>query len=408
MDTQIQNEMIRLSSEPASKAAVKPAPSDRLRVLHVIPRLGMGGTEQGVLKIMNGLGEAEFEQRICAVRGMDAAFAGQMNVTAKSYSAGTPLPGFQFPLFRLAKIMKDFRPDIVHTRNFGALEGIAAARLARIPVAIHSEHGYELEIMVGLPFRRRVLYRALFAMTDAVFTVTDDLRAYHAKQSWFEVEKISVIHNGVNTERFSPVPESVQHTREALGISQDRVVVGSVGRLVPIKDHATLLRAAELLMRQGKNIHVLLVGSGPEQARLEAQALASPELAARTTFTGSSDNVPQLLNAMDVFVLPSINEGMSNTLLEAMSCGLPIVATRVGGNTELAEEGRSAHLFRAGDVYELSAILEGLINAPEIRSEFGRAARMRALEQFSLVQMVEAYRDLYLRLASLRGLGKRD
>ena len=408
MHTQLQYEASGLSSAPASKVVTKPVASDRLRVLHVIPRLGMGGTEHGMLKIMNGLAEAEFEQRICAVRGTDTAFAGRMKVTAKTCSAGTPRPGFQFPLFRLAKIMRDFRPHIVHTKNFGALEGIAAARLAGVPVAIHSEHGYELEIVGGLPLRRRVLCRALFAMTDAVFTVTDDLRDYHAKQSWFAVEKILVIHNGVDTERFSPVPESVKYTREALGIPPDRVVVGSVGRLVPIKDHATLLRAAELLVRHGKNIHVLLVGSGPEQARLKAQATASPELAARTTFTGSSDNVPQLLNAMDVFVLPSINEGMSNTLLEAMSCGLPIVATRVGGNAELAEEGRSAHLFRARAVDDLSVILELLVNGPEIRSEFGRAARLRALERFSLVQMVTRYRDLYLRLASLRGFGKRD
>jgi glycosyltransferase involved in cell wall biosynthesis len=111
---------------------------------------------------------------------------------------------------------------------------------------------------------------------------------------------------------------------------------------------------------------------------------------------------------MDVFVLPSINEGMSNTLLEAMSCGLPVVATRVGGNTELAEEGRSGHLFPARDVHALSAILERLVSAPEIRTVFGRAARLRALEQFSLVGMIERYRDLYLRLASLRGFGKRD
>lgn len=408
MDTQIQYETTGLSSAAASKVAIKPAPSDRLRILHVIPRFGMGGTEHGVLKIINGLAGAEFEQRICAVRGIDTAFAGQMNVTANTYSAGTPSPGFQFPLFRLAKIMRDFRPHIVHTRNFGALEGVAAARLARVPVAIHSEHGYELEIMGGLPLRRRLLCRVLFAMTDAVFTVTSDLRNYHAKQSWFAPNKISVIHNGVSTERFSPLPENVQNTREALGIPLDRVVVGSVGRLVPIKDHATLLRAAELLLRQGKNIHVLLVGSGPELAGLKAQAMATSELAARTTFTGSSDNVPELLNAMDVFVLPSINEGMSNTLLEAMSCGLPVVATRVGGNTELAEEGRSGHLFPARDVHALSGILERLVSAPEIRTEFGRAARLRALEQFSLAGMIERYRDLYLRLASLRGFGKRD
>jgi sugar transferase (PEP-CTERM/EpsH1 system associated) len=408
MQTQIHFETMNPSPPSASEVAAEVGPSERLRVLHVIPRLGMGGTEHGVLKVMTGLGEEEFEQRICAVRGMDATFADQMNVAAKTYLAGSPRAGFQFPLFRLAKIMRQFRPHIVHTRNFGALEGVAAARMARVPVAIHSEHGYELEIMKGLPFRRRVLCRALFGMTDAVFTVTADLRDYHAKQSWLAARKISVIHNGVNTNVFSPRPECAQQTREALQIPQDRLVIGSVGRLVPIKDHATLLRAAELLVRQGKNIHLLIVGSGPEQTKLDAYAAASPELAGRTTFTGSSDRVAQLLNAMDVFALPSINEGMSNTLLEAMACGLPIVATKAGGNSELADEGRSAYLFPVRDVHALSQILGRLVDAPEIRSVFGKAARLRALQQFSLANMVEQYRGLYLRLASLRGFRKRN
>ena len=407
MHTQIQHETINPSSGTASHVAMKTGLSDRIRVLHVIPRLGVGGTEHGLMKIMNGLAETEFEQRVCAVRGMDAAFAGRMNVTSKAYTVGTSSPGFQFPLFRMAKIMRDFRPHIVHTRNFGALEGIAAARLARIPVAIHSEHGYELEIMGGLPLRRRALCHALFAMTDTVFTVTKDLRDYHAKQSWTAPKKIAILPNGVNTEKFSPFRESAHDTRKALGIPPERIILGSVGRLVPIKDHATLLRAAEILVRHGKDIHVLLVGSGSEQTNLTAQAAATSELAGRTTFTGSSDKVPQLLNAMDIFVLPSINEGMSNTLLEAMSCGLPVVATRVGGNTELAEEGRSAYLFEARGAQSLSEILEHLVNSPEVRSELGTSARLRVLREFSLAGMVERYRDLYLRLASLRGLGKR-
>ncbi len=408
MQEQAQCEKIIPSPASASKVAAELEPSDRLRVLHVIPRLGIGGTEHGILKVMNGLGEREFEQRICAVRGMDASFAGQMNVAAKTYSAGSSRAGFQFPLFRLVKIMREFRPHIVHTRNFGALEGIAAARMARVPVAIHSEHGYELEIMQGLPFRRRVLCRALFGMTDAVFTVSADLRTYHAKQSWLATRKISVIRNGVNTDLFSPHPQCAQQTRDALKIPRGRVVLGSVGRLVPIKDHATLLCAAETLVRQGKDIHVLIVGSGPQQTKLEAYAAASPELAGRTTFTGSSDSVAQLLNAMDVFVLPSINEGMSNTLLEAMSCGLATVATRVGGNGELADDGRSGYLFPARDVQALSQILGRLVDDQEIRSNLGRGARLQAVQQFSLAGMVERYRELYLRHASLHGLRKRN
>jgi sugar transferase (PEP-CTERM/EpsH1 system associated) len=375
---------------------------ERLRVLHVIACLGMGGTEHGVLKVLNGLGEERFEHRICAVRGIDAGFAHRMHVTGQVYCAGSPTPGFQFPLFRLTRIMNEFRPHIVHTRNFGALEAIPAARLAGVPVAIHSEHGYELEILSGLPLRRRILCRAFYNMADAVFTVTEDLRAYHAKQSWLRAEKLQVIYNGVNTEHFCPRPDTA-HLRHELQIPQDRIVIGSVGRLVPIKDHYTLLLAAESLLRERNNVHVLLIGGGPELAKLQAYAVASPELTGRVTFTGSSDRIPEMLNAMDIFVLPSICEGMSNTILEAMASGLPVVVTSAGGNPELVDDGRVGWLFAPRDTRALAHQLDRLVRDGNLRHEFGAAARQRAVQRFSLTAMIEAYRGLYLDLAARRG-----
>src|SRR6202041_2206907 len=111
-----------------------------------------------------------FVHQICAVRGVDAEFARREAIEPKPYSADSLRDGFQFPLFRLKKIMEEFRPHIVHSRNFGALEAVPAARLARVPVVIHSEHGYELEILGGLPLRRRILCRCFYGMADAVFT----------------------------------------------------------------------------------------------------------------------------------------------------------------------------------------------------------------------------------------------
>src|SRR5256885_101857 len=287
------------------------AQPERLRVLHVVARLGLGGTEHGVFKVIAGLGERQFSHLICAHRGIDAGLASRMNPSLTIHAAGTPDPGFQFPLFRLAKIMREYRPHIVHTRNFGALEGIPSARMAGIPVAIHSEHGYELEILRGLPMRRRIFCRACYAMADAVFTVTGDLCSYHSQQSWLPTKKFRVIYNGVNTDKFQPRPEVGMAVRTQLGIPADQIVLGSVGRLVPIKDHGTLLRAAEILLQQGKNLHVLIVGSGPQEPILRSYVADSHGLASRVTFAGSSDRVHELLNAMDVFVLPSISEGMS-------------------------------------------------------------------------------------------------
>jgi sugar transferase (PEP-CTERM/EpsH1 system associated) len=376
--------------------------SQRLRVLHVLPRLGLGGTEHGVLKLLAGLGDEQFEHRICAVRGVDASFVDGMNVTVPTYSAAGAKAGFQFPLFRLMRIMKEFRPHVAHTRNFGALEAIGAARLARVPVVIHSEHGYELEILRGLPIRRRILCRALFPMADAVFAVTRELCLYHSRQSWLPADVFRVIHNGVSTERFAPRHTHAAEIRNQLGIPADRFVIGSVGRLVPIKDHLTLLRAVEVLLRRRKDAHVLLVGDGPERAKLQEYAAASPELNGHVTFCGASDRIPELMNAMQVFVLPSICEGMSNTVLEAMASGLPLVVTQAGGNPELVVDGSVGFLFPPSDVQALVKHLAMLAENPDLRRSFGEATRLRAVEQFSLERMIRSYRDLYFELAAKR------
>ena len=400
MIAQLQNDSSALDGRSSTGPLL--SGRQRLRVLHVVARLGLGGTEHGVLKIIHGLGQEEFEHRICAIRGIDPAFEGSISPSVTSYSAGTADPGFQFPLFRLLEIIREFRPHIVHTRNFGSLEAIPAARMRRVPVVVHSEHGYEMEGIAGLPLRRRILCRMCYAMADAVFTVTADLRLYHAKQSWLSTDVFRIIHNGVNTDRFSPRPESRAKIRAELKIPENRLVVGSVGRLVRIKDHVTLLRTAELLVRQGNNLHVLIVGAGPELERLRAFVSASAGLIERVTFIGASNRVPEMLNAMDLFVLPSICEGMSNTILEAMACGLPVIATRVGGNPELGEEGRTAYFFSPGDCQSLARIISNLAADTGKRRILGNAGRQHTIEQFSLVAMVRQYHDLYLELMAKR------
>jgi glycosyltransferase involved in cell wall biosynthesis len=194
--------------------------------------------------------------------------------------------------------------------------------------------------------------------------------------------------------------------RSEFGIPSGRIVVGTVGRIVPIKDHRTLLGASEILLRTGRNIHVLIVGSGPELPRLQEQVVASPVLEGRVTFLGSSDRIPELLSAMDIFVLPSISEGMSNTTLEAMSTGLPLVVTRTGGNPELVEDGLVGNLFQPRDVQAFAGTMSRLVDSPALRTEYGRAARQRAVEKFSLAEMVRNYRNLYQEMAKRHDIWK--
>ncbi len=378
-----------------------PAPEDanRLRILHVISYMGRGGAEIGILKLVAGLGEG-FEHRVCTTRGFDADFVRSSFSEEKMYVAGSPELKLQFPLFRLARIMRQYRPHIVHTRNWGAIEAVAAAKLAGVPVVIHSEHGYELDMFAGLPLRRRLFRRSAYAMTDAIFAVTRELRDFHARQAWIHPERMGVIYNGVDTRRFALCRETRLAVREELGLPEQSFVVGSVGRLVPIKGHQTLLKAAALLSGSGIDLRVLLVGSGPERERLQNRATGALE--GRVCFAGDSNRVPELLNAMDVFVLPSLNEGMSNTLLEAMACGLPVLATNVGGNPEIVENNLHGCLFTPGDAKWLADKLKLLARDPALIHQLGTAARNRAIESFSLSRMLETYRSFYLDLTARR------
>jgi sugar transferase (PEP-CTERM/EpsH1 system associated) len=388
----------------SSAEAKRVTSSSPLRILHVIDRLGVGGTEHGLVKVIQGLESSEFEHRICAIRSLDESWARANHLEDRAELIGQVSDGRQFLIGRLARFMRSFRPHIVHSRNWGAIEAIPAARLARIPVAIHSEHGYEVEMTAGLPLRRRVLRKAAYVMADAVFTVTEELRTYHARQAWTSAKRIRVLPNGVDISRFAPRTVERMETRKRLGLSSECFVVGTIGRLVKIKDHLTLLRAAEQLADSAIPIHVLIGGAGPELASLRQVVASSQNLAGRVTFLGSIDNTPEILNAMDVFVLPSLNEGMSNTLLEAMASGLPVVATRVGGNPELVEKSSSGWLFQPGDTRGLASHLEQLSSNSNLRRELGNGARDRAVSHFSLEGMIARYRELYLGLAKQRNI----
>jgi sugar transferase (PEP-CTERM/EpsH1 system associated) len=385
-----------------TEAAPNRGEQEPLRLLQVINRIWMGGTEYALLNMTSGMRAELFEHRFCSLRGCDPEFPRRSMIDGKVFFAGENNGRFQFPIFRLARIMRQYRPHIVHSRNWGAIEAVFAARLAKVPVVIHSEHGYELEMLKGLPRRQRLMRRAAYAFCDAIFTVTQELRDFHARQAGISAKRIRVIHNGVDTKRFSP--GSNLCLREQFNIPQHRLVIGTVARMVPIKNHRTLLQAAELLMAKGVDAHFLLAGGGPLLESYQAYVRNSKALADRVVFLGRTENVPDVLRAMDVFVLPSTSEGMSNTILEAMASGLPVVATRVGGNGEVVQEGQTGWLFPPGDSEKLAGLVEDLLLNRERLRAAGRAGRDRVLTHFGLEGMVANYESLYLELARRSGL----
>lgn len=385
-------------SASIGRDAARSGALEQIRVLHVVNRLDLGGTESGILKIATGLGGDDFTNAVCTARGHSPEFARLRSFSGEIFDAAGSASKSQFLVYRFARIIRQFRPHIVHSRNWGAIEAVFAAKFAGVSGIVHSEHGYELDILKGLPSRQRVLRRAAYAAADAVFAVTSDLRDYHARQAWVAPAKIDVIANGVDSERFAPRPELKSARRAELGLPQDALLIGTVGRLVRIKGQALLLQAAKILADRGLNVSVALAGDGPELENLRATA-AALSLSSRIHFLGASKKVADFLNALDIFVLPSVSEGMSNTVLEAMSSGLPVLATRVGGNPELVEDQVSGRLFQVGDAAQLADDVAALAENENLRRGLGAAARARILANYRLDLMLDRYRNLYQRLA---------
>jgi sugar transferase (PEP-CTERM/EpsH1 system associated) len=365
--------------------------------MHVIGTLGHGGLEQGVLKIATGLDPARFEQTICTIWSLDYMPTRQ-DIRVIPLNRSAKKPGFITG--ELLSLFARERPHIVHSRNWTSIEAVLASRLARIPAVVHSEHGRDILPLTSEPLRRRLFRRLCYRLSDRVFAVSRELKQEIESAVGTPPNLFRVIYNGVDTKVFSPSPKKRNAQRKRLGVSDNTVVVGSVGRLDLVKDHMTLLRAAEIAVDQGSDLCVVLVGDGPQRASLEQKLQAMPSLRDRNIFAGRTFDVAQWLQAFDVFALPSLFEGTSNTLLEAMSTGLPVVATRVGGNVELVEQNRSGILFEVGDIQSLAAHLSRLAASSKLRQDFGAAARKHVEEHFPLERMINNYSDMYTELSS--------
>ncbi|MBI1923530.1 glycosyltransferase [Candidatus Poribacteria bacterium] len=348
--------------------------------------------ENGVANLVNHHNFTCFDPMICTLVG-GGALTRRVNTTKVKLielnkSSGND-PRITIQLWR---VFKQEKPHIVHTHAWGTLcEGVIAAKLAGVPVIVHGEHG-------TIECRKKNIWiqRLLWGATDQVLSVSDMLRKELATEIGFPLEKIKPIINGVDTQKFS-VFSNKERLKNTLGKSPDDVVIGTVGRLVPVKDYSTFLKALQILLKAGKEFHAIFVGDGPLNGEL--QCLANElRLSKNVTFLGNRHDIPDLLNTMDIFVLTSLHEGISNTILEAMACGLPVVATNVGGTPEIVEDGKTGILVSVQNPDELAGVIEILIENKELRGKMGKQGRRRVEENFSLERMVKNYEGLYLSL----------
>jgi sugar transferase (PEP-CTERM/EpsH1 system associated) len=362
-----------------------------MKILHIIDSFGIGGLENGLVNIINRSDPNEFKHEICCIRKSGAAHQ-RLNKDILIYEVNKREGKDYSVIPKLIKVIVDSRPDIVHTRSWGTVDGIIASRLAGRKNIIHGEHGWSIYDPSGAS-RKRIIFRKIlsFFLVNVV-AVSDDIQNWLKNTCKICPAKIRTIINGVDTDKFAPGSDS---SEMKTGLFEtDDLIIGSVGRLDPIKNYNILIQAFLKLNSEYKKIRLLIVGNGTEFDNLKKIA-AQSGVSDKILFLGERRDTPDIYRIIDIFVLPSKNEGISNTILEAMSTSIPVIASNVGGNPELVKDHFSGLLIQPDSVDALEKALKFYINSPLERKQHGENGRKRVLEFFSLDQMVRSYENLY-------------
>lgn len=369
--------------------------SGRIKILHAVISLNPGGMENGIANIARALPPEAFEIHVCCLES-SGAFAARLPQPENVHVLHKP-PGFSpRAVWDLHRVIRRVQPHIIHTHNLGPLiyAGLLKNLGCRTPL-LHGEH-HLLTAEECSP--RRLRQRAWFYRSCAqIHTVAAGVRR-QLLELGFPAAKITTLVNGVDSTRFQPGDKSAARQHLGLAAAND-FVLGMVGRFVPVKCHTLLIEAFTRLARTHANLQLLLIGAGgSEEQLLRAQAAASAA-AARIHFTGFQTDPLPYYHALDALVVPSAQEGMSNVVLEAMACGVPVLANPVGGNLELICHGQDGWLGGLETVEKLQAELERLIPRRDRLAQWGQAARTKIVRHFSLDCMMENYRRLYQTLA---------
>jgi len=366
-------------------------------IVHVIYRLDVGGLENGLVNIINRMPADEFRHAIVCLAGY-SDFRARIRRDDVEVHSLDKRPGKDPAMYlRLWRLLRRLRPAIVHTRNLGTVDLQWVAWGSGIARRVHGEHGWDAADPLGRNPKNLRIRRACRRVIGRYVAMSQDLARWLQAQVGVPPERIRQIYSGVDVGRFAPTVDLPRDLPWA-GDAARPFVFGTVGRLDPVKRQALLLESfAQVLHGQPElegRLRLLIVGNGPMQAALREQA-ERLGIAQSVWFTGARGDVPELMRAMDVFVLPSMNEGISNTILEAMASGLPVIAARVGGNPELVRPGVTGALYNDAASDELIQAMVKYVRNPAVARQHGAAGRARVVSDFSLDAMVSNYLQLY-------------
>jgi len=406
-----------------------------IRVLHVITRMVKGGAQENTLANVTGLLGGGWESSLATGPALGPegslepeCLAGGVRMLRVPELVRELSPAKDFlALRRLTNLCRKERPHIVHTHTSKAgILGRIAARRAGVPVVVHTPHGHVFHSYEGALKTRLFVEveRRCSGMADRLIALTENERREHLELGIGTAQDWAVVHSGIDFEPFDASRGERGAVRRELGIPDDAVVLGTVGRLVPIKGQRYLIDAFARLGATRPDLHLMIVGDGELRAELVTQSLGcglrvvshaadasgSPSgqpVRAGTPvvhFLGLRRDVPRLMAALDLFVLPSLNEGMGRVLVEAMAMELPCVASRVSGIPDVVAEGHTGWLVPPKDSDALAGALATALENPETTRAMGAQARAHVLPDFSVGRMLEQLESLYCELLASKGI----
>lgn len=376
------------------------ASDPRPLVVHVLFRFDVGGLENGVVNLINRMPIDSYRHAIMALTEI-TEFRKRINRDDVEFISLRKPPGHLFSLYgRIFRIFRELKPAIVHSRNLAALEVVIPAWAAGVPVRIHGEHGRDVGDLDGSNRKYQWVRRAYNPFVSHFVALSRDLASYLTERVGIPASKVAQIYNGVDTRRFCPA-EGLPSIDGCPFRRPDHWLVGTVGRMQAVKDQTLLarafIRALEIEPSLKGRARLVMVGEGPLRAEAQ-QLLELAGIANLAWLPGERHDIPDILRGLDCFALPSLAEGISNTVLEAMACGLPVIATDVGGNPELVVAEHTGRLVPAGDVEAMAGALVAYAATPDLTRTAGRLGRAEVECNFSMDSMEKSYRYLYDRL----------
>lgn len=369
----------------------------RTLICHIIYRLDYGGLENGLVNLINNLPEDRYQHAvICltyATKFKDRIEKDNVKIIEIRKKEGKDLLAY----LRVWRAIRALAPDIVHTRNIATLDMIVPAYLAGVKRFVHGEHGLDVSEITGKHSKYNYLRHISKWLVRNYIAVSQDLANWLREEIKVPADKISLIYNGVNTDLFRT--DSIQSELIPAELSTgQKILIGTIGRLQPIKDQATLAKAFVILLSNNPELRekcrLVIIGDGSTRAEIQ-QILKDAGVEELAWLPGFIANPAQIYSSLDIFVLPSRREGISNTILEAMSSSLPVVATNVGGNTEIVQNNITGKIVPAENPQQMAEVLQEYINNPSMREEHGCTGRQQVEEKFSLDVMVHNYDKVY-------------